>query len=210
MIDKVLFSARRSRRLSEAGGSADLSSAPDGGLITGATPRRTPRTRRHNTSVRAEDVETALSLTPLPTLVEETGDLTPTVKRGRGRPPKSAKTATPSLNVISEENVEPEPSQSTNESEVFLETDQSEPTKPSSSRGKRKQIDDDEEDAPPTPRAKRISRRATITTLGADVDLFTPTRTSSSSSRRASASSSTQQTKKKYIPVKKKTSVRIK
>ena len=158
-------------------------------------------------------METALSLTPLPTLVEETGDLTPTVKRGRGRPPKSAKTATPSLNVISEENVEPEPSQSTNESEVFLKTDQSEPsepTKPSSSRGKRKQIDDDEEDAPPTPRAKRISRRATITTLGADVDLFTPTRTSSSSSRRASASSSTQQTKKKYIPVKKKTSVRIK
>ena len=210
MIDKVLFSARRSRRLSEAGGSEDLSSAPDGGLITGATPRRTPRTRRHNTSVRPEDVETALSLTPLPTLVEETGDLTPTVKRGRGRPPKSAKTATPSLNVISEENVEPEPSQSTNESEVFLETDQSEPTKPSSSRGKRKQIDDDEEDAPPTPRAKRISRRATITTLEADVDLFTPTRTSSSSSRRASSSSSTQQTKKKYIPVKKKTSVRIK
>ena len=160
-------------------------------------------------------METALSLTsgvvtPLPTLVEETGDLTPTVKRGRGRPPKSAKTATPSLNVISEENVEPEPSQSTNESEVFLETDQSEPTKPSSSRGKRKQIDDDEEDAPPTPRAKRISRRATITTLEADMDLFTPTRTSSSSSRRASASSSTQQTKKKYIPVKKKTSVRIK
>ena len=210
MIDKVLFSARRSRRLSEAGGSADLSSAPDGGLITGATPRRTPRTRRHNTSVRAEDVETALSLTPLPTLVEETGDLTPTVKRGRGRPPKSAKTATPSLNVISEENVEPEPSQSTNESEVFLETDQSEPTKPSSSRGKRKQIDDDEEDAQPTPRAKRISRRATITTLEADVDLFTPTRTSSSSSRRASASSGTQETKKKYIAVKKKTSVRIK
>merc|ERR1712098_719198 len=88
-----LTPVRRSRRLS--GVAADVSSAPDGGIITGATPRRTPRGRRHNTSVRAEDVESALALTqgsstPLPTLLEEepepTKEKEEAPKRGRGRP----------------------------------------------------------------------------------------------------------------------------
>merc|ERR1712098_446830 len=114
--DLSLTPTRRARRVSSGDiGSGDVSSAPDGGIITGATPRRTPRGRRHNTSVRAEDVESALALTqgsstPLPTLVEEEPDPTKekeeeeAPKRGRGRP--KAKPSTPSLNVISEENDE--------------------------------------------------------------------------------------------------------
>merc|ERR1719394_1919607 len=70
-----LTPVRRSRRLS--GVAADLSAAPDGGIITGATPRRTPRGKRHNTSVQAEDVEAALAIagvSQLPTLIEEEAD----------------------------------------------------------------------------------------------------------------------------------------
>merc|ERR1719376_1603216 len=58
-----LTPTRRSRRLSGATNES-LDSAPDGGLITGGTPRKTPltpRSRRH-TSVRPEDVESALAI----------------------------------------------------------------------------------------------------------------------------------------------------
>merc|ERR1719270_1995310 len=199
-----LTPVRRSRRLS--GAAADVSSAPDGGIITGATPRRTPRGRRHNTSVRAEDVESALALaqgssTPLPTLVEEEPETSreeeEAPKRGRGRP--KAKPSTPSLNVISEENDEP--------AEAVLEP---EPSKqPSKSRGKRKP-DDDEGEEISTPPAKRVSRRVTITTLDTDVDLFTPLRGSSTATERRKSTTSVGGNTKKYIPVKKKTSVRIK
>ena len=199
--DQPLTPVRRSRRLS--GVSVELSSAPDGGLISGATPRRTPRSKRHNTSVKAEDVETALatsagSITPLPTLVEdvETDDSEaptedPPPKRGRGRGSKS--TAVASLDVISEEGASEVPSKS---------------AKASTSRGKRKQMEEDEVEA--TPPAKRRSRRVTITVLDTDVDLLgSPHVTSNAGERRKSASSVTTK-RKKYIPVKKKTSVRIK
>ena len=193
-----LTPVRRSRRLS--GVAAEVSAAPDGGIITGATPRRTPRGRRHNTSVKAEDVESALALsasTPLPTLVEEEPLPEPSSasedsgvkRRGRKAAPKAS---TPSLNVIAEEggsSVEPEPA------------------KAASQRGKRKQATEEEEVA--TPPAKRVSRRVTITTLDTDVDLFTPAKTSTAASdRRRSASAAGNS--KKYVPVKKKTSVRIK
>ena len=56
-----------------------------------------------------------------------------------------------------------------------------------------------------TPPAKRVSRRVTITTLDTDVDLFTP---EAGPSRRKSAAPAAGT--KKYIPVKKKTSVKIK
>merc|ERR1711973_852070 len=113
---------RRSRRLS--GGAAELNAAPDGGIITGATPRRTPRGKRHNTSVQAEDVEAALAIagvSQLPTLIEEEVDSKAeeteevpdqeisVTKRPRGRPSKAASmVSSPSLNVISED-VEAEP-----------------------------------------------------------------------------------------------------
>ena len=203
-----LTPVRRSRRLS--GVPDDLSSAPDGGLITGATPRRTPRGRRHNTSVRAEDVETALSLatgpaTPLPTLVEEEQETasteveaapsTETGPKRRGRKPATAKPSTPSLNIIEEESDKSQPEQ------------EPEPVKPA--RGKRKQTVQEAEDVVSTPPAKRVSRRVTITTLDTDVDLFTPVRSSQeagSSRRRSAAPAGT----KKYIAVKKKTKVKIK
>merc|ERR1711972_429654 len=181
-----------------------------GGIITGATPRRTPRGKRHNTSVQAEDVEAALAIagvSQLPTLIEEEADSKTeeteevpdqeisVTKRPRGRPSKAAsKVSSPSLNVISED-VE------------------AEPVKPSTSRGKRKQVEDDVEDVP-TPPAKRASRsemkqgRVTITTLDTDVDLLSPLVGVSERRKSASSRSTTQQ--KKYVPVKKKTSVRIK
>ena len=168
---------------------------------------RTPRGRRHNTSVRAEDVESALALaqgssTPLPTLLEEEPETSReeeegAPKRGRGR--RKAKPSTPSLNVISEENDEP--------AEPVLEP---EPSKhPSKSRGKRKPVDDESEEIS-TPPAKRVSRRVTITTLDTDVDLFTPLRGSSTATERRKSTASVGGNTKKYIPVKKKTSVRIK
>ena len=196
-----LTPVRRSRRLS--GATPDLSSAPDGGLITGATPRRTPRGRRHNTSVRAEDVETALSLASLPTLVEEETEaastepeaaVTPTEAgpKRRGRKPAAAKPSTPSLNIIEEESDKTEP--------------ELEPEPVKATRGKRKQPQEEaEEMAMATPPAKRVSRRVTITTLDTDVDLFTP---EPGPSRRRSAAPAA--ATKKYIPIKKKTSVKIK
>ena len=196
---------RRSRRISGVS-AEDLSSAPDGGLISGATPRRTPRSRRHNTSVSAEDVETALSntlgsITPLPTLVEDVetegsedtaasaDDKTP--KRSRGRPRKSATAAaTPTLDAISEEGASEVPSKS---------------ARPSA--GKRKQVEEEAEVS--TPPAKRRSRRVTITVLDSDVDLL-GSPLAPAGERRKSASSLAAGNRKKYIPVKKKTSVRIK
>ena len=202
--EQVRTPVRKSTRLS--GASTEFMTAPDGGLISGATPRRTPRSRRHNTSVRAEDVETALAgtNTPLPTLVEDveseeavSENLAP--RRGRGRGSKSSAAASvTSLDVISEEGVTDLPSQ---------------PAKPSSSRSKRKQEVEEEVEmtAPP---AKRRSRRATLfnpgTVLGTDVDLLgSPLAVTDVGERRKSTSSVTA-TKKKYLPVKKKTSVRIK
>merc|ERR1712029_838234 len=164
-------------------GAVELNAAPDGGIITGATPRRTPRGKRHNTSVQAEDVEAALAIagvSQLPTLIEEEADSKTeeteevpdqeisVTKRPRGRPSKAAsKVSSPNLNVISE----------------------------------------DVEDVP-TPPAKRASRRVTITTLDTDVDLLSPLVGVSERRKSASSRSTTQQ--KKYVPVKKKTSVRIK
>ena len=199
---------RRSRRISGVS-AEDLSSAPDGGLISGVTPRRTPRSRRHNTSVTPEDVEIALSntlgsITPLPTLVEDVEtegsedteglaeDKSP--KRSRGRTRKAAAAAsTPTLDVISEEG----PSQTSSKS-----------TKSSTAVGKRKQAEEEVEVS--TPPAKRRSRRVTITVLDTDVPLLgSPVATDTAGERRKSASSVTGN-RKKYIPVKKKTSVRIK
>merc|ERR1719153_1439417 len=62
-----LTPTRRSRRIS--GAAPELGVAPDGGLITGGTPRKTPstpRSRRH-TSVKAADVEVALGIPGLNT-----------------------------------------------------------------------------------------------------------------------------------------------
>jgi len=199
---------RKSRRLS---GAADLESAPDGGLITGGTPRKTPMTPRRHTSVRPEDVDSALAIAggvaPLPTLVEEDEkDITeekiemeveapPISKRGRKsiKPPSN-----PSLNVISEEEVPHLPDETVDESPIF----------PMKSRPKRKEEDQLPEGPPP----KRRSRRVTITTLGTDVDLFTPVKATPASTSGTSRRESTGQagTKKKYVPVKRKTSVRIK
>ena len=68
----------------------------------------------------------------------------------------------------------------------------------------------EEDEAEATPPAKRRSRRVTITVLDTDVDLLgSPHVTSNAGERRKSASSVTTK-RKKYIPVKKKTSVRIK
>ena len=80
-----------------------------------------------------------------------------------------------------------------------------EPEPVKSTRGKRKQSQEAEEVAMATPPAKRVSRRVTITTLDTDVDLFTP---EAGPSRRRSAAPAAGT--KKYIPVKKKTSVKIK
>eukprot|EP00090_Calanus_glacialis_P046970 TRINITY_DN9493_c0_g1_i2.p1 TRINITY_DN9493_c0_g1~~TRINITY_DN9493_c0_g1_i2.p1 ORF type:complete len:1298 (-),score=490.68 TRINITY_DN9493_c0_g1_i2:114-4007(-) len=210
-----LTPSRRSRRLS--GASESLDSAPDGGLITGGTPRTTPstpRSRRH-TSVRPEDVESALAIAgaaPLPTLVEEEEkedsvekeieeEVVPVKKRGRKPAPKPS---TPSLNIIAEEDTsgaEPSglPDASTSDTSVFF---------PMKSRPKRKDTDQLTPEGPP----KRRSRRVTITTLGTDVDLFTPVKgaseSGSSGSRRESTGAAV--SKKKYVPVKRKTSVRIK
>ena len=73
-------------------------------------------------------------------------------------------------------------------------------------RAKRKETEQLTSEAP----SKRRSRRVTITTLGTDVDLFTPVKTSSSTRSIKRESTRSMGTKKKYIPVKKKTSVRIK
>ena len=151
-------------------------------------------------------METALSLASgLPTLVEEETEasastepeaaVTPTEAAGpkrRGRKPAAAaaKPSTPSLNIIEEESdkVEQEPVKAT--------------------KGKRKQPQDEEEElAVATPPAKRVSRRVTITTLDTDVDLFTP---EAGPSRRRSAAPAAAAGTKKYIPIKKKTSVKIK
>ena len=151
-------------------------------------------------------METALAgtSTPLPTLVEDVESEAPEAvseslapRRGRGRGSKSSAAASvTSLDVISEEGVTELPSQ---------------PAKPSSSRSKRKQEEEVEMTAPP---AKRRSRRATLsnpgTVLGTDVDLLgSPLAVTDVGERRKSTSSVTA-TKKKYLPVKKKTSVRIK
>ena len=151
-------------------------------------------------------METALSLASgLPTLVEEETEasastepeaaVTPSEVAGpkrRGRKPAAAaaKPSTPSLNIIEEESdkVEQEPVKAT--------------------KGKRKQPQDEEEElAVATPPAKRVSRRVTITTLDTDVDLFTP---EAGPSRRRSAAPAAAAGTKKYIPIKKKTSVKIK
>merc|ERR1712128_134068 len=205
-----LTPSRRSRRLSGST-TESLDSAPDGGLITGGTPRKTPstpRSRRH-TSVRPEDVESALAIAgaaPLPTLVEEeereesvekeeeSEEIIPVKKRGRKT---VAKPSDPSLNIISEEDttraeMDGLPDESAADGTIFF---------PMKSRPKRKDTDQLTPEAPP----KRRSRRVTITTLGTDVDLFGVAETSSS--RRESTGGATL-SKKKYVPVKKKTSVR--
>eukprot|EP00092_Neocalanus_flemingeri_P083538 GFUD01104869.1.p1 GENE.GFUD01104869.1~~GFUD01104869.1.p1 ORF type:complete len:2801 (+),score=928.21 GFUD01104869.1:744-8405(+) len=204
-----LTPSRRSRRLS--GAAETLDSAPDGGLITG-TPRKTPstpRSRRH-TSVRPEDVETALAVAgaaPLPTLLEEEEredsvekeEIVQVQKRGR----KSAKPSNPSLKIISEEDISGSQNVGlpdfTADETVFF---------PMKSRPKRKEDDQLTPDGPP----KRRSRRVTITTLGTDVDLFTPVKATPASTSGTSRRESTGgvASKKKYVPVKKKTSVRIK
>ena len=154
-------------------------------------------------------METALSntvgsVTPLPTLVEDVEtegsedtealaeDKSP--KRSRGRTRKAAAAAaTPTLDVISEEG----PSQTSSKS-----------SKSSTAVGKRKQAEEEVEVS--TPPAKRRSRRVTITVLDTDVPLLgSPLATETAGERRKSASSVTGN-RKKYIPVKKKTSVRIK
>jgi len=215
-----LTPSRRSRRLSGAADAMD--SAPDGGLITGGTPRKTPstpRSRRH-TSVRPEDVESALEIAgvaPLPTLIEEEEkddtiekeenieerkeiqvDVAP-VKRGR-----KAKPSNPNLNIISEEDTSGSEisgmhDQTVGDSSVFF---------PMKSKSKKRGAEELTPEAPP----KRRSRRVTITTLGTDVDLFTPVKdtpaSTSGTSRRESTGGAAN--KKKYVPVKRKTSVRIK
>ena len=202
--EQVRTPVRKSRRLS--GASTEFITAPDGGLISGVTPRRTPRSRRHNTSVRAEDVETALagSNTPLPTLVEDVESEAPEAvseslapRRGRGRGSKSsAAGSVTSLDVISEEGVTDLPSQ---------------PAKPSSSKRKQEPGEEVEVTGPP---AKRRSRRATLsnpgTVLDTDVDLLGSPLAVTDVGERRKSTSSVAATKKKYLPVKKKTSVRIK
>ena len=211
-----LTPTRRSRRLSGAT-NENLDSAPDGGLISGGTPRKTPstpRSRRH-TSVRPEDVESALAIaggTPLPTLVEEEEredsinkedvieESVPIKTRGR-----KAKPSTPSLNVISEndgvqeDKVRGLPDVSSNESE-------STHSFPLKTKSKRKDTDQLTPEAPP----KRRSRRVTITTLGTDVDLFTPGGVEEVGSSRRESTGGKRMSLRKYVPVKKKTSVRIK
>ena len=126
-------------------------------------------------------MEAALALaghTTLPTLVEEeteakeaeakeptdtketdakeaTTPETP-VRKGRGRKPaaKATKVQSPSLNVIAEEATEP--------------------SKPAAARGKRKVVEEDGVEDVPTPPAKRVSRRVTITTLDTDIEARTP------------------------------------
>jgi len=211
-----LTPTRRSRRLSGAT-NENLNSAPDGGLISGGTPRKTPstpRSRRH-TSVRPEDVESALAIaggTPLPTLVEEEEreesinkedvieESVPIKTRGR-----KAKPSTPSLNVISEEDGAQEdkvrglPDVPSNESELTHSF-------PLRTKSKRKDTDQLTPEAPP----KRRSRRVTITTLGTDVDLFTPGGVEEVGSTRRESTGGKRMSLRKYVPVKKKTSVRIK
>jgi len=213
-----LTPTRRSRRLSGAMAES-LDSAPDGGLITGGTPRKTPstpRNRRH-TSVRPEDVESALAIaggTPLPTLVEEEEredsiDKEEEIKepipvKTRGRKAVS-KPSNPSLNVISEDDNTKE---ETDDRLADVSSTESEQTGSFTmkTRPKRKDIEQLTPEAPP----KRRSRRVTITTLGTDVDLFTPGGVSEAGSSRRESTGGKRMSTKKYVPVKKKTSVRIK
>merc|ERR1711892_622837 len=195
-----LTPSRRSRRLSGST-TESLDSAPDGGLITGGTPRKTPstpRSRRH-TSVRPEDVDTALAIAgaaPLPTLVEEEErddsvdqeeieeEVAPVQKRGK----RTVKPSSPSLNIISEEEALGLPDASAEDTVFF----------PMKSRPKRKEYDQLTPEGPP----KRRSRRVTITTLGTDVDLFTPVKATSASTNGSTRRESTgQAAKKKYVPV---------
>jgi len=218
-----LTPTRRSRRLSGATNES-LDSAPDGGLITGGTPRKTPstpRSRRH-TSVRPEDVESALAIaggTPLPTLVEEEEredslnkeevieETIPVKTRGR-----KAKPSNKSLNIISEEDGTkedeglPEVLSTASESTVSSTSSESTHSFPMKTRPKRKDTDQLTPEAPP----KRRSRRVTITTLGTDVDLFTPGGLEEAGTSRRESTGGKRASTKRYVPVKKKTSVRIK
>ena len=101
-----------------------------------------------------------------------------------------------SLDVISEEGVTDLPSQ---------------PAKPSSSKRKQEPGEEVEVTGPP---AKRRSRRATLsnpgTVLDTDVDLLGSPLAVTDVGERRESTSSVDATKKKYLPVKKKTSVRIK
>merc|ERR1712073_194100 len=107
------------------------------------------------------------------------------------------KQSTPSLNVISSLNIISE--------EDSTAVEEEEPSKDSASeesiksRPKRKISEQMIPEAPP----KRRSRRVTITTLGTDVDLFTPVKTSASTSGIKRESTGSVGTKKRYIPVKK-------
>jgi len=203
---EVSTPVRRSRRLS--GASETLDSAPDGGLITGITPRKTPstpRNRRH-TSVRPEDIESALAIAgpaPLPTLIEEEEKEEKDEKHKNIMPLKQrgSKQLVPIAEDITEEMPE--------EPKTISESEQPEgggAILPMKLRAKRKETEQLTSEAP----SKRRSRRVTITTLGTDVDLFTPVKTSSSTRSVKRESTGSVGTKKKYIPVKKKTSVRIK
>jgi len=195
-----LTPTRRSRRLSGSGMS-DTESAPDGGLITGITPRATPstpRSRRH-TSVKAGDVEAALvlagNISSLPPVLEEEE----TNQEMNIQPSIPATSKQDKLTEVSTENevLEEEEDKSNTTDKINMKRY---PTSPPS-----------ELSQPATKR--RASRRVTITTLGSDVNLLTPSpEGGSKSSSRASLPTAgrKERKQKKYVAVKKKTSVRIK
>merc|ERR1712240_687856 len=226
-----LTPSRRSRRLS--GVEPDhLEIAPDGGLIQRKTPSRrtpsTPRARRH-TSVKASDVQEALNLatsTPaaLPIVVEEEEEVMDVDMKKKSSSSKGKrKTIASTVFEGVEEKVHQSPKKMTRR----------EQKRSLASQATQAQLSEEDEvsivdEVPATSIAKAKpstrgvkslgqaqktepaykSRRKTITTLGA-VDVVPSLPEDELTESGQKRLSEMKKTKKKYIPVKKKTSVRI-
>lgn len=97
-----LTPSRRSSRIASVGADQQLLLAPDGGVIArvARTPGTGGRSARRHTSVRAEDVATALNLAPL---LEEEAETQTEASQGVGSKPRKTKSSKPSLPTLEEE-----------------------------------------------------------------------------------------------------------